>query len=321
MQDNTKRRYTIINHLSRDSEAERKRLLDGLRAGHASIESKYFYDALGCAIYGAICLSDEYYPTRTEGAIFDRYRDEIAKVVGLGGTFIDVGAGDCAKAMGWFDALRPSRYVPVDIAEPSMESALQKIAHEYSGIDLVGVVTDFSQTLNVPAELRSNHTTIFYPGSSIGNFTPPDAVRFLREMRNASLPDGGLLIGVDAKKDKAILDRAYDDALGLTAAFNLNALRHINSVLDANFDVMQWKHVAYYNEAMGRIEMHLESRIAQTVMLDGVARSFAVGEKIHSENSYKYTQAEFEALLREAGFADVHCWTDDAGAFWVFYAR
>jgi dimethylhistidine N-methyltransferase len=320
-QANTNRRVTIINQLIRDDEAERERLLAGLRAPHATIEPKYFYDECGCAIYGAICLSDEYYPTRTEAAIFDRCRDEIAAAVGQGGTFIDVGAGDCAKAMKWFDALRPSRYVPVDIAAPSMATAMQKIAREHATMDLVGVVTDFSQSLNIPAELSTGRTTVFYPGSSIGNFTPSDAVRFLRQMREIAAPDGGLLIGVDSKKDKAILDRAYDDALGITAAFNLNALRHINRVLDADFDVGNWKHVGFYNADMGRIEMHLESRVDQTVNLDGVARVYARGEKIHSENSYKYHREEFDALLREAGFSDIRCWSNEANAFWVFYAK
>lgn len=310
--------FRIVNRLAIDQVAERARLVAGLRATYATIEPKYFYDELGCALYAAICQLDEYYPTRTERAIFQSFRIEIAEAVGLGGTLVDMGAGDCCKAMSWLPYLQPARYLAVDIAGPTIETSLTNMAPEFPEIDMVGLITDFSEQLELPAELVDGRTTLFYPGSSIGNFTPVNAVKFLQQMRRYAT--NGLLIGVDAKKEKAKLDAAYADALGVTAAFNLNALRHINRELDSDFVESRWKHVGQYNEALGRIEMHLESLETQQVNIDGVARSFAAGERIHSENSYKYSQAEFEAMLREAGFINMRVWTDPQQAFWVFWA-
>ena len=315
--------YRIIDRLHIDHAAEISRLIGGLRTSPATIEPKYFYDPLGCALYAAICQLDEYYPTRTERAIFQQYRGEISALIderGGGGTFVDLGAGDCCKAMSWLPFIRPRRYLAIDIAGPSLASALANMAPEFPEIEMIGLVTDFSQTLDIPPELLSAPTTLFYPGSSIGNFTPPAATQFLRQMRDCT-KNGGLLIGVDAKKDKRRLDAAYADALGVTAAFNLNALRHINRVIDADFNESQWRHVGAYNEQLGRIEMHLESIVEQSVMIGGSARRFARGERIHSENSYKYSRDEFEAMLVAAGFLDIDVWTNDEQAFWVFYAH
>ena len=314
--------YKIINQLHVDHVAERKRLVEGLRATYATVEPKYFYDELGCALYAAICQLDEYYPTRTERAIFNEHRAEIASAIGSGGTFVDMGAGDCCKALGWLPFISPQRYLAVDIARASLESALGNMAPEFPETEMWGLATDFSQKLTIPLELLDGRVTMFYPGSSIGNFTPDAAVQFLKQMHDIVAPSGGsLLIGVDAKKEKSRLDAAYADALGVTAAFNLNALRHINRVLDSDFDVQHWRHVGYYNDAAGRVEMHLESMRAQVVKIDGAARSFAAGEKIHSENSYKYHQHEFEALLYKAGFTETRVWTNSDAAFWVFNAR
>jgi dimethylhistidine N-methyltransferase len=310
--------YRIVDHLNIDEAAERANLIAGLRAPRATIEPKYFYDELGCALYAAICQLDEYYPTRTERSIFQSYRGEIAAMMGTVDTFIDLGAGDCCKAMGWLPFVAPKRYLAVDIAAPSLRTALDKMSADFPETEMIGLATDFSSQLDIPAELLLGRTTLFYPGSSIGNFTPDAAVRFMRDMRRHA--SGGLLIGVDAKKDKALLDAAYADELGVTAAFNLNALRHINRVLGSDFDERKWRHVGQYNEALGRIEMHLESIEAQRVMIDGVARAYRQGERIHSENSYKYDRDAFAALLREAGFDNVTCWTDAAQLFWVFYA-
>jgi dimethylhistidine N-methyltransferase len=312
----------IINQLTVDHEAARARLIAGLRASEATIEPKYFYDELGCALYGAICQLDEYYPTRTERAIFQQYRLEIAEAIGGGATFVDLGSGDCCKASGWLPFISPRRYIAVDIAGPTVEAALTKMAPEFPETEMIGVITDFSQSLVIPTELLGERTTVFYPGSSIGNFTPTEAMQFLRQIRDICKDGGGgLLIGVDAKKEKALLDAAYADALGVTAAFNLNALRHINRIIGSNFDVKNWQHCGYYNESAGRVEMHLQSSSLQTVNIDGQPRQFLQGERIHSENSYKYDRLEFEALLREAGFMNVQFWTSPQSAFWVFYAN
>lgn len=315
--------YRIIDRLPLDRDAEISRLIDGLRATPATIEPKYFYDPLGCALYAAICQLDEYYPTRTEQAIFEQYRSEIStKIAEAGncGTFVDLGAGDCAKAKLWLPLIRPQRYLAVDIAGPSLETALGDMASDFPDTEMLGLVTDFSQSLDIPSALLRAPVTLFYPGSSIGNFTPAAATQFLIEVRR-STQGGGLLIGVDAKKGKRQLDAAYADALGVTAAFNLNALRHINRVIQADFDETRWRHIGAYNEALGRVEMHLESAITQRVMIGGSLREFAAGERIHSENSYKYSRHEFDAMLREAGFSEISFWTDSKQAFWVFYAR
>ena len=312
----------IINQLHVNREGERAQLIAGLLAAPAHIEPKYFYDELGCALYAAICQLDEYYPTRTERAIFNQYRSEIsAKITEHGrcGTFVDLGAGDCAKAMSWLPFIQPQRYLAVDIAGPSMKTALTSMATEFPETEMVGLVTDFSNELVIPADLLLERTTLFYPGSSIGNFTPANATKFLAQMRRHT-EGGGLLIGVDARKDKRRLDAAYADALGVTAAFNLNALRHINRVIASDFDETQWRHVGAYNEQFGRVEMNLESFIDQNVTIDGNARVFAQGERIHSENSYKYTKTEFDSMLREAGFSNITMWSDSEQAFWVFYA-
>ena len=312
--------YQIIDRLHIDHDAEVGRLIDGLRADPAVIEPKYFYDPLGCALYAAICQLDEYYPTRTELSIFQQHRGEISARIGTCATFVDLGAGDCCKAMSWLPFIQPQRYLAVDIAGPSLAAALGNMAAEFPEIEMIGLVTDFSQRLELPLELLSAPTTLFYPGSSIGNFTPSAATAFLRQMREATV-GGGLLIGVDAKKDKHRLDAAYADALGVTAAFNLNALRHINRVIKADFDETQWRHVGAYNEQLGRVEMHLEAVVDQQVMIGGRARVFARGERIHSENSYKYSREQFDAMLREAGYSDISVWTNSEQAFWVFYAR
>jgi dimethylhistidine N-methyltransferase len=310
--------HRIINKLEPNAAAERAALIAGLRATPAQIEPKYFYDELGCALYGAICQLDEYYPTRTERGIFQQSRGEIAAAIGSVGTFVDLGAGDCCKAQSWLPILQPQRYLAVDIAAPALDEALGKMAPDFPEIDMLGLVTDFSQHLEIPAELLHGRVTMFYPGSSIGNFTPQHALEFLREMRACA--SGGLLIGVDAKKAKARLDAAYDDALGVTAAFNLNALRHINRVLGTGFNESQWRHVGGYNAALGRVEMHLEATQHQDIVIDGVVRTFKRGERIHSESSYKYERSEFEALLRQAGFREIQCWSNAEQAFWVFYA-
>ncbi|HXR55394.1 MAG TPA: L-histidine N(alpha)-methyltransferase [Casimicrobiaceae bacterium] len=300
--------------------AERRALVAGLRSAPASIAPKYFYDARGVQLFDAICELPEYYPTRIEAAIFARYREEIAAAAGSDREFVDLGAGDCAKAVQWFPFVAPWRYVGVDIAPDALVPALARLASTYPAIDVCGVLTDFTHGLDLSRDLAGDATTFFYPGSSIGNFTPMEAARFLHAIRRHCRHDGsGLLIGVDTKKDRARLEAAYDDAAGVTAAFNRNALAHVNRVLGTCFAPDAFAHVAFYNERDSRIEMHLEARTAQTIVVDGIARTFAAGERIHTESSYKYAPEEFSAMLERAGFAHVQCWQDDAGDFAVYY--
>jgi len=314
--------YRIVERLVRDAAAESAALAAGLRAPSAAIPPRYFYDALGCALFGAICELPEYYPTRTERAIFSEHRDDIANAVGRGHQFVDLGAGDCCKALAWLPYLAPSRYIAVDIAGGEIANSLAKMATEFPEIDMLGVVADFTSGLDLEQDLDAAPVTFFYPGSSIGNFTPAAASSFLQaiKLHCAGRDDSGLLIGVDTKKDKARLDAAYDDAVGVTAAFNRNVLNHVNRVLGSDFRPEAFAHRGFYNEAAGRIEMHLEASTAQCVRWPGVERSFAAGERIHTENSYKYSPAEFTTLLRGAGFGHVQCWQDARRDFAVFHA-
>ncbi len=305
-----------------DAAAERRALVAGLLSTPASIAPKYFYDANGCALFTAICELPEYYPTRTEAAIFERHRGEIVAAAGTGKQLVDLGAGDCRKAASWLPFLAPWRYVAVDIAQDALARALSQLAALHPDIDMRGVLADFAGGLDLSRDIGEGATTFFYPGSSIGNFPPVEATRFLHTIRRHCGNDGasGLLIGVDTRKDVARLTAAYDDAAGVTAAFNRNALAHVNRVLGTRFVPDAFAHVAFYDEARSRVEMHLEARTAQTIAVDGIARTFAEGERIHTENSYKYAPHEFIAMLERSGFADVRCWQDDAGDFAVYYA-
>jgi dimethylhistidine N-methyltransferase len=313
--------YRVVHRLEIDPAAERRALVAGLRATPPRIPPKYFYDDLGCALYGAICALPEYYPTPTERAIFSAYRAEIAQAIGTGGQFVDLGAGDCSKGESWLPFIAAKRYVAVDIAAGVIERALARLAPAFPGVEMLGVITDFTLGLDLRPDLVELPTTFFYPGSSIGNFTPDDALLFLRAIqRHCEVPGSGLLIGVDTIKDKARLDAAYDDSLGVTAAFNRNILNHVNRVLGSDFAASAYAHRGFYNTEAGRIEMHLEAMSTQVVTLDGAPRIFGAGERIHTENSYKYLPEDFAARLKEAGFRTVCCWQDARGDFAVFHA-
>jgi len=317
--------YRLINRmigpLRPQARLDSAALIDGLLAPSAAIPPKYFYDALGCALFDAICELPEYYLTRTERGIYAAHRETIAAVVGQDRQFIDLGAGNCAKGESWIAALQPRRFIAVDIAAAAIEPALARLAHSHPEVEFTGVVTDFSRTLDIGAELDHGAATFFYPGSSIGNFAPDDALGLLSQIRDLCFRRGGLLIGVDVPKDGARLAAAYDDALGVTAAFNRNVLNHVNALLGSDFDPAAFAHVAFYNVAASRVEMHLEASRAQRVAIAGRERVFAAGERIHTENSYKYAPPEFAALLRRAGFADIAVWQDEAGDFAVYYAE
>ena len=293
----------------------------GLLARDAWTSPKYLYDALGSKLFEAICALPEYYPTRTEAAIFARHGAEIAHAVGPGSTLIDLGAGNCAKAASLFPLLHPAQYVAVDISYDFLSESLSRLQQRFPHIEMTGLGLDFSSRLDLPDSVRAARRLFFYPGSSIGNFAPEQAIAFLRRLRASADGDGGLLIGVDLIKDDAILDAAYDDALGVTAAFNLNMLRHVNGLIGADFDVRAWQHHGFFNADERRVEMHLEARSEQVVHWKGGQRRFAKGERIHTEDSYKYTRASFVGLLEQAGFSTVQVWTDPQQWFAVIYAR
>lgn len=296
-------------------------LAASLSARQPFISPKFLYDPLGSKLFEAICELPEYYPTRTEAGIFDLYGAEIARTVGTGATLIDLGAGNCAKAARLFPQLAPRQYVPIDISAEFLLDAVERLRQRFRHIDMLPLGLDFSGSLALPDDVRPERRLFFYPGSSIGNFTPGEARDFLQRVHAQCGRDGGLLIGIDLAKDHAVLDAAYDDALGVTAAFNLNVLRHVNRLLDADFDIRQWRHRGFYNPALGRVEMHLEAQSAQQVTWRGGGRRFAAGEWIHTENSYKYRESGAVGLLEEAGFAATRVWTDPQQWFAVIYAR
>ena len=295
----------------------------GLLAPAASASPKFFYDALGSRLFDVITELPEYYPTRTEAAILAQHGPAIAQAAlaatGAAPVLVDLGAGNCAKGAALFASLAPRRYVAVDISVDYLRQALADLQRHHPALQLVGVGQDFSGALELPAGLADGPALVFYPGSSIGNFSPDAALRLLRQAR-AVAGGGALLIGVDRVKPVALLEAAYDDALGVTAAFNLNLLNHLNRLLGSNFHPRDWRHVALFNTADSRIEMHLEARTATTVRWPGAERCFAAGERIHTENSYKWAPGDFAALLRDAGFSRVQQWTDDQAWFSVCLA-
>ena len=303
-----------------DADVGRTAARAALAARRASVAPKFFYDRLGSHLFEAITELPEYYPTRTEAAIFAAHGAEMAAAIGSGMALVDLGAGNCAKAATLFALLEPARYVAVDISVDFLRDALRRLQREHPQIAMAGLGQDFATTLEVPNELIDGMRPVFfYPGSSIGNFTRPEALALLARVRERS-DGGGLLIGVDLVKPREALEAAYDDALGVTAAFNRNVLQHLNRLIGSDFDPRQWRHVAFFNEAEARIEMHLEARESLAVTWPGGGRHFAAGERLHTETSCKYTVDGFTSLLVEAGFATTRHWIDERGWFAVFWA-
>jgi dimethylhistidine N-methyltransferase len=307
----------LIQIAHEDPPAIRSELLAGLMAPTAAIAPKYLYDALGSRLFSAITELPEYYPTRTEAAIFSREMKGMADALGPVTTLVDLGAGNCEKAARLFETFRVQRYVAVDISVNYLRDSLACLQREHPEMDMLGVGLDFSAALALPAEIGNGPRTLFYPGSSIGNFTPVEALAFLRQVHAASL-GGALLIGVDLVKPTSILEPAYDDPLGVTAAFNRNMLLHLNRLAGTDFDIADWRHVAFFNLAESRIEMHLEAlRDVRVRWTDG-ERHFRAGERMHTENSYKWQLDDFAALLQQAGFSRLRHWTDETEWFAVF---
>jgi len=292
----------------------------GLAAPTARVAPKHFYDALGARLFEAICELPEYTLPRDESAIFERHLGKIADAVGPGCTLIDLGAGNCAKAERLFARLRPAQYVAVDIAGDFLQAQLRPLAQRHPAVDVVGVAADFTHGLDLPDSVRSQRRVAFYPGSSIGNFAPAEAIEFLVRVR-ALCAGGALLLGADLVKGVDEQVAAYDDALGVTASFNLNVLNVANRIAGTNFELADWRHVALFNASESRIEMHLQARRAVTVRWPGGERPFAAGERIHTENSYKYTLPALTELLQAAGYRETSFFTDPAARFAIAIAR
>jgi L-histidine Nalpha-methyltransferase len=311
-------RFLQLHH--EDAAAIGAEIVTGLQRPQAMISPKFLYDALGSRLFDAITELPEYYPTRTEREIFRAHGAAMAEAAGTGRVLVDLGAGNGEKAASLFDRLRPSRYVAVDISVDYLRDVLVHLQQRYPDIEMTGLGMDFSAQLVLPPEIGPQPRLLFYPGSSIGNFSTTAAATFLAQAREAA-QGGGLLIGVDLVKPRAVLEPAYDDPLQVTAAFNRNLLRRLNALIGSDARVEDFAHVAFYNEAESRIEMHLEALREVTLHWRGGERRFAQGERIHTENSCKYRVEGFEAMLLGAGFARVRHWSDPQGWFAVFLAQ
>lgn len=294
-------------------------IISGLKATPPSISPKYFYDALGSKLFELITLLEEYYPTRTEQKIMADFHQEIAAAVGTCEVFLDLGAGNCAKASRLFDSIHPHEYIALDISKEFLESAIEDLQKRFSSIKMHFRMMDLTEPFSFP-DLKGKRKTFFYPGSSIGNFDEDQVMQFLINIVDVCEGNGGLLIGVDLIKDLNILEDAYNDRLGITAAFNLNALLHINRLIQGNFNLQDWEHDAFFNTSLSRIEMHLRALKDVSVSYSGGELLFKKGDRIHTESSYKYTKDHFSKLLLRAGFKSIQSWTDKDAHFLVCYA-
>jgi dimethylhistidine N-methyltransferase len=290
-------------------------VIAGLSLPRKALPPKYFYDAKGSRLFAAICRLREYYPTRSELALTRANLGAIARFAGRGSVLIEYGSGESLKSRLLIGALRPSAYVPVDISEHALRGATVGLQRRFSWLNIFAVHGDFSRPLKIPVAQAPGRRVVYFPGSTIGNLTPQEAHAFLRMTRGQVGPDGAMLIGVDLKKDARLLHAAYNDAKGVTAAFNLNLLARINRELGGRFRLPRFSHYAFYNPAQGRIEMHLVSLAAQTVAVGDYRFSFEAGESIHTENSYKYAIEEFRLLAKSAGFRGEKVWLDAKGLF------
>lgn len=294
-------------------------LLAGLRASPKVVSPKFFYDRRGSELFDRICIQPEYYPTRTEESILRAAAADIAAIIGPDAMLVELGSGASRKIRLLLEAMRPTSYLGVDISRDFLLASTRRLAADYPWLEVHAACADFSQRMELPESIQSGRPVAFFPGSSIGNFTPDDAEAFLHGL-HSMLPSGsGLLIGVDLIKDKATLDAAYNDAAGVTAAFNLNLLERLRDEFEADFDTASFTHLAFYNDAASRIEMHLVSRATQAVSVAGENFRFDEGETLHTENSYKYSVEGFRELAGRAGFRPRALWTDRQALFSIHY--
>jgi L-histidine Nalpha-methyltransferase len=296
-------------------------VIAGLSSDPRTLPCKYFYDERGAALFQKICELPEYYVTRTELDILDRHRAEIASQLGPNIELIGLGTGAGTKTRILVETLeKPAAYIPVDISEKQLRKSSALFRKIFPHLEVLPVCADYLQAVVLPSPRhKAARNVVYFPGSTIGNFEPNEALEFLRRIANVSGRGGGLLIGVDLQKDQNVIEAAYNDKAGVTAQFNLNLLAHINRETGANFDLSRWQHRAIYNSEAGRIEMYLISATDQTVRIQDRQFHFRAGEKILTEHSYKHTPEGFIALARQAGFDFVNLWTDDARLFGVFY--
>jgi dimethylhistidine N-methyltransferase len=297
-------------------------VLDGLRRSPKTLPCKYFYDERGSALFDRICTLPEYYPTRTELAILRRHAGAMAEAIGPRCLLVEYGSGSSTKTRLLLDHLaEPAAYVPVDISREHLLRAAEALSARYPDVPVIPVCADFTRPFALPEVPGAERVVGYFPGSTIGNFAPAEARKFLADIAEQCGAGGALLIGVDLEKPRSILEPAYDDARGVTAEFNRNLLRRVNRELGGDFDLAAFDHRAHWNAPQGRVEMHLVSRRDQVAHVAGRAIPFAKGESIHTENSHKYQVEGFATLAAAAGFGVERVFTDDAGLFSVQLLR
>ncbi|MDB6060809.1 MAG: Methyltransferase [Verrucomicrobiaceae bacterium] len=303
-----RKRSDAVAEISRDLNREVKR-----------ISPKYFYDERGSRLFEQITATEDYYVTRAENEILVERAQEIADLIGEDCALIEPGCGNCSKVQYLLSALRPTLYMPIDISTPPLQKAARHLVNRFPWLNCTAINADFCDLSFVPTLIGEQRRVVFYPGSTIGNFEPADAVNFLKAVRDIVGSEGGLLIGVDLEKNAATLDRAYNDREGITADFNLNVLHHLNRIAGSSFSVDSFEHLAFYDSRKNRVEMHLRSIADQTVEFAGSTLNFSAGETIHTENSYKYSTESFSALAAEAGFIRAQTWYDSKHLFSMHY--
>ncbi len=303
-------------------------VIAGLSQPQKVLPAKYFYDQQGSRLFEAITNLPEYYLTRIEINLLRQHRETIAQLVKDDVWLLEYGSGASLKIRLLLQAVRPNCYVPMDISKDFLLASAESLMEDYPWLNVYAACVDYSQPVRLPADMITSAQKLgFFPGSSIGNFSPHEAQIFLQGVRNTLGKEGAMLIGVDLQKDKPILEAAYNDCQGVTAAFNFNILQHINGTLGTEFNPAHFQHKAIYNETKSRIEMHLVSTLDQIIRISDVntaaSESMQVvlksGESIHTENSYKYSKQGFTELVEGAGFQVRECWTDDKNYFAMFY--
>ncbi len=303
-------------------------VIAGLSQPQKVLPAKYFYDQQGSRLFEAITNLPEYYLTRIEINLLRQHRETIAQLVKDDVWLLEYGSGASLKIRLLLQAVRPNCYVPMDISKDFLLASAESLMEDYPWLNVYAACVDYSQPVRLPADMITSAQKLgFFPGSSIGNFSPHEAQIFLQGVRNTLGKEGAMLIGVDLQKDKPILETAYNDCQGVTAAFNFNILQHINGTLGTEFNPAHFQHKAIYNETKSRIEMHLVSTLDQIIRISDVntaaSESMQVvlksGESIHTENSYKYSKQGFTELVEGAGFQVRECWTDDKNYFAMFY--
>ncbi len=296
----------------------RGEVIRGLSADRKTLPPKFFYDEIGAQLFERICELDEYYLTRAEVEILRAHADEIAQIGGPGCTLVEYGSGAGTKVRVLFDALdRPAAYVPIDLSTEQLNRVALDLRDAYPHLRVEPICADYTRRIELPATLGDGRRLVFFPGSTIGNFHPPEAAAFLGRIRETLGADGALILGIDRRKCAAILDAAYDDAAGITAEFNRNVLRRINRDLGADFELADFRHRAVFNDAESRVEMHLETSRELSVRIDDRRFDFARGETIWTESSYKYDEERLATLVGAAGFQIARLWTDSRDYFWV----